>query len=111
VKRGEVWLTDFGAPTGPEQAGSRPAIILQHDDLIEKYTTVLVVPITSNLRRLDLPTSVLLPAGEAGLTRDSVVLCHQLQVRGKARLTTLLGKISAERLDQVEQVVLNVVGL
>jgi mRNA interferase MazF len=69
VKRGEVWLVDFGTPSGPEQAGQRPAIILQEDALIPALTTLLVVPLTTNLRRLLLPTTILVKAGEGGLPR------------------------------------------
>ena len=111
MKRGEVWLTDFGAPSGPEQAGSRPAIILQSDDLTPIYATVVVVPLTTNLKRLALPTTVLIPEGEAGLPKDSVALCHQVQVRGKVRLGSLVGELSPDYMDQVEQTVLTAIGM
>ena len=79
-------MVNFGPPTGPEQAGQRPAIIIQQDTLTEDYVTVIVIPLTTNKKRLALPTTLLLEAGEAGLDKDSVVLCNQVQVRGKARL-------------------------
>ena len=111
MKRGDVWLVDFGVPTGPEQAGLRPAILLQEDNLTTGLTTVLVIPLTTNLRRLALACTVKIPAGEAGLDRDSVALCHQLQARGKARLTDRLGSLPEERLAEVEECVLNTLGV
>lgn len=111
MKRGEIWLTDFGAPSGPEQAGSRPAIILQSDDLTSIYTTVVVIPLTTNMKRLSLPTTVLIPQGEAGLTKDSVALCHQIQVPGKARMVSHLGELSKDYVEQVEQALLTTIGL
>ena len=111
MKRGEVWLTDFGTPSRPEQSGSRPAIVMQSDDLASTLTTVIVVPLTTNLTRSRLPTTVLIPAGEAGLPKDSVVLCNQIQVRGRARLVTRMGELSMSYLEQVEQTLLTALGI
>ena len=104
-------MADFGPATGPEQAGTRPAIILQDDSLGQVFATTIVVPVTTNLRRLSLPTTLLLRAGEGGLPRDSVALCYQVQVRGKARLIQRLGELTPERLSEVEGNVLTALGL
>ena len=71
-------MVDFGIPSGPEQSGERPAIILQDEALISALTTVIVLPLTTNLKRLALPTTRMIPAGEGGLKQDSVALCHQV---------------------------------
>ena len=52
MKQGEVWMVDFGIPSGPEQAGVRPAILMQDDALTPALTTIIVVPLTTNLKRL-----------------------------------------------------------
>jgi len=111
MKRGEIRMVDFGPATGPEQAGVRPAIILQDDSLGQVFATTIVVPLTTNLRRLSLPTTLLLRAGEGGLPRDSVVLCYQVQVRGKARLTQRLGELSVGRVAEVVAELLTALGL
>ena len=111
MKRGEIWMVDFGPATGPEQAGTRPAIILQDDGLGQVFATTIVIPLTTNLRRLGLPTTLLLHAGEGGLPRDSVALCYQVQVRGKARLSQRLGELSPERLSDIEANLLRALGL
>ncbi len=111
MKRGEIWMVDFGPATGPEQAGIRPAVILQDDSLGQVFATTIVIPLTTNLRRLSLPTTVLLNAGEGGLPRDSVALCYQVQVRGKARLTQWLGELPPERLADIESELLKALGL
>ena len=89
----------------------RPAVVLQSDDLTSTFVTVIVIPITTNLKRRDLPTCVFLPQGEAGLSKDSIALCHQVQVRGKARLVSILGELSADYIDQIEQAVLTALGM
>ena len=107
MRRGEVWLVNFGDPSGPEQAGVRPAIVLQNDLLNPYVETSIVVPLTTKTKRLTIPTTVFLPAGEAGLPEDSVVLCHQVQVRGKVRLLSRYGALSPERLVEVQNAVLD----
>jgi mRNA interferase MazF len=111
MKRGEVWLVDFGLPLGPEQAGQRPAIVLQDDVFTPILTTVVVLPLTTNLERLSFPTTILIPAGEGGLLRDSACLCHQVQVRGKVRLLNRLGELSADRLAEVQDCLLTTLGM
>ena len=111
MKRGEVWMVDFGPPSGPEQAGRRPVIVIQDDAMTPVLTTVIVLPLTTNLRRLELPTTIRIEAGDGGLPQISVALCHQVQVRGKARLITRLGKLSAAKLDEIEECLLATIGL
>jgi mRNA interferase MazF len=63
------------------------------------------------MRRLSIPTTLLLNAGEGGLPQDSVALCHQVQVRGKARLQSRLGVLDPARFGEVQEKVLNALGL
>jgi len=53
----------------------------------------------------------MIPAGEGGLKHDSVALCHQIQVRGKARLLNRLGELSEDRLGEIEECLLDILGL
>ncbi len=111
MKQGEIWMADFGTPSGPEQSGVRPAVLMQNDVLTPALTTVIVVPLTTNLKRLAAQPTLLLRAGEGGLARDSVALCFQVQVRGKARLQFRLGALDPARFDEVQEKVLNALGL
>ena len=83
MKQGEIWMTDFGTLSGPEQSGERPAVVLQDDALNDVLTTMIVVPMTTNLKRLLMPGTLRFDAGEAGLPQESVLLGYQIQVRGK----------------------------
>jgi mRNA interferase MazF len=51
IKRGEVWLASLDPVKGSEQAGTRPVIVFQENTLSKFTTTVITIPITSNLRR------------------------------------------------------------
>lgn len=61
---------------------------------------VNVLPITSRKKgRLIYPNEVLLQADKYGLSKDSIVLCHQIRTVDKRRLSTEYGKIN----DKVKQ--------
>ncbi|MEY3869178.1 MAG: hypothetical protein RLZZ338_3069 [Cyanobacteriota bacterium] len=47
---GDIYLADLNPSRGSEQAGIRPVIIVQRDTLDRFTTTVVVIPVTSNLR-------------------------------------------------------------
>ncbi len=63
VKRGEVWLADLNPTRGSEQGGTRPVIVF-HDIVSQFSTTLITIPLTTNLRRASLPTCLLIPSGE-----------------------------------------------
>jgi mRNA interferase MazF len=111
VKRGEVWLADLNPTRGSEQAGTRPVLIFQHDMVSRFTTTVLTIPLTTNLRRAALPSCVRIVQGDGGLVHDSVALCHQLRVLDTARLQRRLGAVSQETLAAIESCVLFTLGI
>jgi mRNA interferase MazF len=110
VKRGEIWLADLNPTRGSEQAGIRPVLIIQNDVLRKFTTTVLAIPLTTNLRRASQPSCMLISKGEGGLSSDSVGLCHQLRVLDKTRLQRKLGTVTQERLLAIENSVLFTMG-
>jgi len=102
--RGDIYLADLNPSRGSEQAGIRPVIIVQRDTLDRFTTTVVVVPVTSNLRRAKIPGTIILPAGEGGLTQDSVVLCYQIVAIDRERLIRKLGSLSADYVSRLQVV-------
>ncbi|MBM3465538.1 MAG: type II toxin-antitoxin system PemK/MazF family toxin, partial [Armatimonadetes bacterium] len=48
MRRGEVYLVDFGTPRGSEPTGVRPALIIQNDIGNDKSPTTIVSVITSS---------------------------------------------------------------
>lgn len=111
VSRGDIWLADLNPVRGSEQGGARPVLIFQNDEINAFTTTVLSIPFTTNLRRATLPSCLRISKGEGGLANESVVLCHQLRVLDKARLTHKLGKVGQETLEAVERRVLFTLGI
>jgi mRNA interferase MazF len=58
---GDLIWTDFDPPTGREQAGRRPALVLSHRKFFAASGFVIVCPITQRVRPF--PMSVVLPEG------------------------------------------------
>lgn len=111
VKRGEIWLADLDPTRGSEQAGMRPVLIFQNDAINVYTTTVLTIPLTTNLRRASLPSCIQIAKGEGGLLSDSVALCHQLRVLDTTRLRRRLGLIKPHTIEAVENCVMFTLGI
>jgi mRNA interferase MazF len=62
-------------------------------------------------RRGRIPTHVLVPAGEAGLTFDSYIKCEELRSVSKDRLVRHLGDVTYPRIEGVERYVRLLLGL
>jgi mRNA interferase MazF len=110
VERGEIWLANLDPTKGSEQAGTRPIIIFQESTVSKFTSTIITIPLTTNLRRAALPTCLLISSGQAGLNQDSVALCHQLRVIDKTRLIKRLGQLEFEAIARLESVVMFTLG-
>lgn len=111
ARRGEVWLADLGEPKGDhEQAGKRPAVILQ-TDYLSALSTVVIVPLTGQAKHARLAHTVFIPAKEAGQDLDSFALCAQIRALDCRKLTRRIGELTPERLSEIETTVTFVLGL
>lgn len=110
MERGEVWLANLNPTQGSEQRGTRPVIIFQDNTLSQITTTVITIPITSNLRRATLPTCLQISGSEGGLNQDSVALCHQIRVLDQTRLLKRLGKLEPSTITALETTLLFTLG-
>ena len=111
ASRGDIWLADLNPVRGSEQAGIRPVLIFQNDEINAFTTTVVAIPFTTNLRRALLPSCLRVGKGEGGLSNDSVALCHQVRVLDKARLCHRLGAVSQGTIEAVERCVVFTLGI
>jgi mRNA interferase MazF len=100
VKRGSVFLVDFNPARGSEQAGFRPAIVLQNDIGNEMSPTTIVAAITASQKTY--PFMVQLDEGEGGLERASAVNLAQILTIDKTRLRKKTGVLSQDRMKDVD---------
>jgi mRNA interferase MazF len=110
LSRGEVWLAKLDPTQGSEQAGTRPIIIFQENTLSKFTTTVITIPVTSNLRRALLPSYIQISSSQGGLNQESVALCHQIRVLDKTRLIKKLGQLEPATVSTLETTVLFTLG-
>ena len=102
VAQGEVWWADLGAPTRSEPGYRRPIVVVQSDAFNRsRISTIVCVPLTSNLTWADAPGNVLLSVAMTGLPRDSVANVSQIVTLDRAELEERVGKIPRAKLDLI----------
>lgn len=102
ISQGEVWWADLPGPVGSGPGFRRPVIVVQSDALNRSaISTVVCVPLTSNLKRALAPGNVLLPADLTSLPKDSVANASQIVVLDKQILTERVGKLPRAKLQLV----------
>ena len=102
-KRGEVWLVNWNPARGSEQTGRRPALVIQNDIGNEKAPTTILAAISSSVRIY--PMNVEINPPEGGLDRPSIVKTSQILIVAKERSEKRLGRLSPERLRDVDRAI------
>ena len=104
-------MVDLSPVVGAEQAGLRPALVIQVDRANVASPHTIIIPCTTKIRQVKLPSHVRMPAGVGGLSEDSILLCEQIRVIDKRRLVRRLGSIGQEHLGEVGKALMTVLGL
>lgn len=102
IKRGDIYLVNFDPALGSEQAGYRPAVIIQNDIGNRFNDTVIIMAITTSANR-NYPFLVKLQSGEGGLKKDSMANASQLLTVEKSRLIRYLGSLSGNKMKQINR--------
>lgn len=102
ISQGEVWWADLPEPSGSAPGFRRPVVVVQGEAFNRsQISTVVCVPLTSNLRWAEAPGNVPLASKVTGLSQDSVANVSQLVTLDKSSLTDRVGKLSKAKLDLV----------
>jgi len=105
MKRGEVYWADLAPRSGSEQQGRRPVVIVSHNEFnqAQNWKSIIVVPVsTSFAQSMRGPSVVPLPKGTAGLSKDSVAVCHQVTTLDRSKLSQRIGELHLDVLFQIE---------
>ena len=109
MTNGELWWVDFGVPIGSAAGYRRPAIIVQSNELNEtELNTVVLVPLTSNLRLAEYKPNVLLKNHETGLHKDSVAILPLITALDKDCFIEKISTLSNATMDKVYDAILEV---
>ena len=109
-QRGEIYLVCLDPTVGSEINKTRPALIISNDINNKLAQTVTILPITSGTEKI-YPFETFLSSKESGLPKDSKVKCNQIRTIDKKRLVKSLGKVSEEKLKEIESALLIHLGM
>lgn len=96
IRRGDIIMVHFYG-NGNIQNGYRPAVIVQNNIGNRFSPTTIVAPITSEIKKTNLPTHEVIKREDTnGLRFDSMALCEQLITINKSDINKKIGKITNE---------------
>ena len=97
---GEVYYMRFGG-TGSEQEGFRPGLVFQNNMGNAHSPNVIALPMTSVMKKLGQPTHVFVNGKEAGLKKNSLVLCENPECMSKERIGGYITKLPDKYMKQL----------
>ena len=109
-RRGDIYIANLNPFRGSEQGGTRPVLVLQNNDGNYHCPTLIVAPLSSRLKKTNLPTHFLLKKG-GGLYTNSIVELEQIRTIDKSRVKRYVGRITPEQMSGVEDAILESLGI
>jgi len=109
-KRGDLYLVNWNPGRGSEQAGKRPALIIQND-IGNKYSPTTIVSACSTSSIKYYPFIVGVKAKESGLDRDSSINLSQVMTIDKTRLEHKIGELSRRKMIEIDEAIKNSLGI
>ena len=102
MRRGELWLINLSPTLGAEMKKTRPAVIV-NDDEIGLLPLKVIVPVTDwKDRYAQAPWMVRLePTPENGLMKVSTADAFQVRAVSEQRFVHCLGNLPSERMDAI----------
>lgn len=113
VRRGEVYLCDFGKPYGSEQGHMRYAIVIQNDDGNFHAPTTIVLACTTEQKK-KLPVHHHFVFSDENMvdynkfrigTEQNVVMAEQIRTIDKRRMRKFLGTMTPEFMDRLQEII------
>lgn len=111
VKRGEIYMADFGKGEGSEQSGERPCIVISNYRCNYHSPTITVVLLSAQIQKVKLPTHVKLDAGKYHLDRDSFAMAEHIRTIDKSRLIHKVSEIDEDKMSEIEEAIQIQMGL
>jgi mRNA interferase MazF len=107
--RGGIYLAKLSPTKGVEPGKTRPVVIIQRQEILNIYPTVLVAPITSNLKG-KYPMRLFIKARER-LEKDSAVMVDQIRAIDLSRLIPdRIASLTAEEMRKLERAICFFIG-
>jgi mRNA interferase MazF len=103
IQRGEVYEVQPDPSIGREIQKARPCVIVSTNVFNVNAGLSVVCPITEGKNLVPDIIHIAVPRGEAGLTKDSIVLCDQVKAVDQARLMKKMGNLSADPMQKIDK--------
>lgn len=100
---GEVWIVELDPVVGAEIGKRRPALLVSNNISNRYSDTITVLPITSAYPRRNYPHEVAVPAGTAGLLRNSRIKANMVRTLDKSRMVRFLGMLPSHYYSEVNR--------
>lgn len=105
IRIGDIFYADLNPVKGCEQDGIRPVLIVQND-IGNKYSpTVIGIPITTSIKRTNLPTHIPIYSSITDIPKDSIILVEQIRTLDKSRLKSKIGRIDRVSMNKVKEAI------
>jgi mRNA interferase MazF len=102
INQGDIYWIELDEPEGSEPGYKHPHVIVQNNLFNRsRIRTVLVCPLTTNLKRASAPGNVLLDKKESNLPKQSVVNVTQVFTVDKSQLDEYVGSLSPQRTAEI----------
>lgn len=89
----------------------RPAVILQRDELVGLFSTILACPMTTHLINAPTLRPIIAPHAENGLQEVSQIMVEKLSPLRRDVIRQRIGKLSSGELRRLETALIHITGL
>lgn len=102
-KQYEVWFAELGDHSGTSvQGGTRPVLVISNDVANRNSPVITVIPLSSKLKKLELPVHIVLTEDDCEMLRDehledSVLLVEQITTIDKVVLFNRLCQVTSDQ--------------
>jgi len=112
MNQGEIWFVDLDPALGAEMKKTRPALII-NDNELGKLPLKVIVPITGWKEHYNIaPWMIKIePRKENGLSKTSSIDCFQIRSVSQQRLVEKIGEITSDEISKVHEGILKILGI
>jgi len=102
--RSDIYLAKLSPSKGAELGKTRPVVIVQRQEILDIYPTVVVAPLTSHLKGKYPMRLFIKPRGK--LEKESAVMIDQLRAIDKSRLIPeKIATLTQEEMKKLEKAI------
>jgi mRNA interferase MazF len=110
VLRGQMYYADLNPVIGSEQGGIRPVLVIPNNVGNRHSPTIIVAPITTQVKKTWLPTHIGIPPF-FGLPQQSMAMLEQVRTIDRSRLGEYVGHLDDDVMDYIDEALGISVGL